>query len=120
MRARPYPPIADYGLISDCHSMALVSRDGSIDWCCMPRVDSASCFGRLLDWERGGFCQIRPRDSERNGFRTHREYLPDTMVLATTFSGGGGEARIPHRFTKRRGGPGEPDPPPVPALRGGR
>ena len=105
---RSYLPIADYGLISDCHSMALVSRDGSIDWCCMPRVDSASCFGRLLDWERGGFCQIRPRDSEPNGFRTHREYLPDTMVLATTFSGGAGEARVLDCFTMRRGGREEP------------
>ena len=104
---RAYPVIADYGLISDCHSMALVSRDGSIDWCCMPRVDSPSCFGRLLDWERGGYCQIRPV-AEQNGFRTHREYVPDTMVLATTFSGGAGEARVLDCFTMRRGGREEP------------
>ena len=48
----PYPPIGDYGFIADCHSSALVSRSGSIDWCCMPRIDSRSCFARLLDWKR--------------------------------------------------------------------
>ncbi|MGD8922324.1 MAG: DUF5911 domain-containing protein, partial [Candidatus Zixiibacteriota bacterium] len=46
---QPYPPISDYGFISDCHATALISRSGSIDWCCMPRIDSASCFGRMLD-----------------------------------------------------------------------
>ncbi len=55
-----YPPIADYAYIADCHSAALVSKSGSIDWCCMPRIDSASCFGRLIGWEQGGFCQLAP------------------------------------------------------------
>ena len=45
-----YPPIADYAFISDCHSMALVSKSGSIDWCVMPRIDANSVFGRILDW----------------------------------------------------------------------
>jgi GH15 family glucan-1,4-alpha-glucosidase len=100
-----YPPIADYALISDCHSMALVSSKGSIDWCCMPRVDSASCFGRLLDWERGGHFEIRPADRDFNSFRA---YLSETMVLATTFSNGAGEARVLDCFTMRQGGREEP------------
>ena len=53
--------ISDYGLISDMHSCALVSLDGSIDWCCFPRFDSAALFSRILDWRRGGYFQITPR-----------------------------------------------------------
>jgi GH15 family glucan-1,4-alpha-glucosidase len=100
-RRSQYPPIGDYALISDCHSTALVSRNASIDWCCMPRVDSASCFGRLLDWERGGFCEIRPAAAEFSSFRA---YIPNTMVLATTLSNGAGEARVLDCFAMRRGG----------------
>ena len=55
------PPIGDYAYIADCHSSALVSTSGSIDWCCMPRVDSASCFGRILGWEKGAtFLKTQP------------------------------------------------------------
>ncbi len=96
-----YPPIADYALIGDCHAAALVSRTGSIDWCCMPRFDSGSVFGRLLDWDRGGHCAIAPRSA---GTASFRSYVEDTLVLVTTFRDRGGEARLIDCFTMRRGG----------------
>ena len=85
-----YLPLAAYAFIGDCRCSALVSRAGSVDWCCMPRFDVASCFGRLLDADRGGYCSITPTgDAE-----IARAYLDDTLVLATTFRTGGGEARL--------------------------
>jgi len=95
-----YPPIGDYGFIADCHSMALISRAGSIDWCCMPRVDSGSCFGRLLDWDNGGYCRIAPVQA----YRTSRRYLSDTLVLETTFQTETGTARLIDCYTLRAGG----------------
>jgi GH15 family glucan-1,4-alpha-glucosidase len=74
-------PIADYALISDCHSAALVSSGGSIDWLCFPRFDSPSVFGRILDLSAGHW-SIRPVGEAR----TTRRYLDATMVLETTFS----------------------------------
>lgn len=97
---RPYPPISAYALIGDCHSAALVSRDGSIDWCCLPRFDSDSCFGRLLDWERGGYYEVTPR--ARCSVR--REYLPKSLILRTTFTSGENEARLIDFFAMREGG----------------
>jgi GH15 family glucan-1,4-alpha-glucosidase len=87
----PYPPLADYALIGDCRSAALVSRGGSIDWACLPRFDSGSTFGRLLDWERGGHCAFEP---EGEVDATFREYMGETLVLVTRFRSGGGEARL--------------------------
>jgi len=86
-----YPAIADYALIADSNSTALVSRAGSIDWCCIPRLDAGSCFGRLLDWEKGGFCSIAPKGGIGN---YSRRYLEDTLVLETTFEAEGGAARL--------------------------
>lgn len=86
-----YPPIADYALISDCHCAALVSVRGSIDWCCMPRVDSDSCFGRLLDWDHGGNFTICPTSAQTT---TGRRYVPETMVLETSFTTPQGQARL--------------------------
>jgi GH15 family glucan-1,4-alpha-glucosidase len=88
----PYPAIGDYGLIGDCQSAALVSRSGSIDWCCLPRFDSGSAFARLLDVDRGGHCSITP--TGEGPWEYAREYLDDTLVLSTTIQGPSGEARL--------------------------
>jgi GH15 family glucan-1,4-alpha-glucosidase len=81
--------IGDYALLGDCHSAALVGRDGSIDWWCAPRFDSRSAFARLLD--RGaGHWSIRPSES----YVVERVYLEDTMVLQSTFSTTGGVVRL--------------------------
>ncbi len=50
----------DYGIIGNCKSAALISRDGSIDWCCLPDFDSSSIFAKLLDTEKGGHFAIKP------------------------------------------------------------
>ncbi|MGW8322213.1 MAG: trehalase-like domain-containing protein, partial [Thermodesulfobacteriota bacterium] len=104
MKEEPYPPISDYGYIADCHSAALVSRSGSIDWCCMPRVDSGSCFGRLLDWDRGGFCKIAPEPV----CRVSRRYVEGSLVLETVFRTEAGESCLLDCFTMRKGGEHEP------------
>jgi GH15 family glucan-1,4-alpha-glucosidase len=92
-----YPLIGDYGLIGDCHTAALVSREGSIDWCCLPRFDSGSAFARLLDWERGGHCSIDP--TGRGSWSCSREYLDATLVLSTTIDGPSGAVRVLDCFT---------------------
>ena len=95
-----YPPISDYGLIGDCHSAALVSTRGSIDWCCLPRFDSDSCFGRLLDWQHGGHWTIAPA----HAFRATRQYLAGTLILVTDFVTPQGDVRLTDFFAMRRGG----------------
>ena len=92
-----YAPIADYALIGDCNSAALISREASIDWCCLPRFDSGSAFGRLLDWDRGGHCAITP--SGEGPWEFSRRYLDDTLVLETNVLGPGGEAKLLDCFT---------------------
>ena len=76
-----YPPISDYALLSDCHSGALVSKDGSIDWCVFHRFEARPVFARLLDWDKGGFFRIAPRDD----YEVTRRYLPNTNVIETRF-----------------------------------
>jgi GH15 family glucan-1,4-alpha-glucosidase len=102
--AGKYPPIADYGLIADGQSGALVSRTGSIDWCCLPRYDSGSSFARLLDWEKGGYFAITPVAGSREA-SIHRTYVGQTMVLETRFRVEGGEAIVLDCLTMNRDGP---------------
>lgn len=85
-----YPPIHDYALVGDCRTGALVSSSGSIDWLCLPRFDSPSCFNRLLDWERGGYCAVHPAGP----YRTTRYYQGPTAVLTTEFETAHGRARL--------------------------
>jgi GH15 family glucan-1,4-alpha-glucosidase len=89
-----YPPIADYALITNCQCAALISRAGSVDWCCMPRIDSDSCFGRLLDWGKGGHCAVLPLAPDAHA---SRRYLPGTMVLETRYRTADGEVLV-HDF----------------------
>jgi GH15 family glucan-1,4-alpha-glucosidase len=95
-----YPSIGDYGFIGDCHCTALVSRTGSIDWCCMPRFDSDSCFGRLLGWDDAGYCSISPLADARS----ERRYIGDSLVLETTFAVDGGSFRVIDLFAMHAGG----------------
>ena len=77
-----YKQIDDYGLIGDMHGSALVSSDGSIDWCCMPRFDSPALFSRTLDSNKGGFYKLAPAKISSST----RRYLPNTNVLETSFT----------------------------------
>jgi GH15 family glucan-1,4-alpha-glucosidase len=76
-----YKGIGEYGLIGNSYTAALVSSDGSIDWCCLPRFDSPSTFAAILDDEKGGKFHIKPRTS----FESQQSYLPNTNILQTTF-----------------------------------
>jgi GH15 family glucan-1,4-alpha-glucosidase len=82
----PFPPIADYGFLSDCETIALVAPNGSIEWLCLPRVDSPSVFGSLLDRDAGYF-RLAPAGVTVPGAR---RYLPGTMVLETSWGTGSG------------------------------
>src|SRR5919205_1255807 len=84
-----FTPIGEYGLLADCNSAALVSRDGSIDWLCLPRYDSDAIFARMLDPD-GGHWSIRPAGE----FRVERRYVPGTLVIETTFTTADGGVRV--------------------------
>lgn len=88
------PTIEDYGIISDCHSVALVSTQASIDWCCMPKIDSPSCFGRIINVISGGYCQIFPRQE----VKVNRRYLKNTLILEFYFESGSSKAKLTDCF----------------------
>ncbi len=91
----PFPPIAEYAFLSNCHTGALVAPDGSVDWLCVPRFDSPSAFGNLLD--RGaGYFRFAPYGIN---VPTHRSYEPGTNVLITTWHTPGGWVEIRDALT---------------------
>ncbi len=95
VHSSPFPPIAEYAFLSNCHTGALVAPDGSVDWLCVPRFDSPSAFGNLLD--RGaGYFRFAPYGIN---VPTHRHYEPGTNVLVTTWHTSGGWVEIRDALT---------------------
>jgi GH15 family glucan-1,4-alpha-glucosidase len=85
-----YPPIADYGMLGDLRSAALLSKQGSIDWMCLPRFDSPWIFGRLLDWDKGGYLEL----SAPGGALDYRQYRRDSNVIQSVWSSGRARMRV--------------------------
>ena len=78
----PFPPIAEYGFLSDCEVSALIAASGTVEWMCLPRMDSPSVFAAILDRGAGWF-RLGPADVT---VPAGRRYLPGTMVLETTWA----------------------------------
>src|SRR6476620_2417742 len=94
--------IEDYGLIGDLQTAALVGRDGAIDWLCLPRFDSASCFAALVGDERHGRWSLSPVGEARV---SARRYRPGTLVLESDFETADGMVRIIDFMPRRGDGP---------------
>ena len=84
--ASAFPPIADYAFLSDCETCALVAPSGNVEWLCLPRMDSPSVFGAMLDRDAGTF-RLGP---DGVSVPAARRYLPGTMVLETSWGTRGG------------------------------
>jgi GH15 family glucan-1,4-alpha-glucosidase len=92
--------IEDYALIGDMETAALVGRDGTVDWLCVPRFDSASCFSRLLGDERHGYWRLAPRSGEH---AVARRYRPGTLILESEFETPEGAVRVVDFMPRRVG-----------------
>lgn len=87
----PYQPIENYGVIGDLRTAALIGKNGSLDWLCLPHFDSPSVFGAVLDDAKGGHFDIKPTGE---GVNTKQLYWPDTNVLVTRFLSPAGVAEL--------------------------
>ncbi|MFJ3423298.1 glycoside hydrolase family 15 protein [Streptomyces sp. NPDC086082] len=97
-----HPRIEDYALIGDEQTAALIGMDGSVDWLCLPRFDSAACFARLLGDEDNGHWRIAPEGADRC---TRRVYRPDTLVLDTEWETAEGTIRVTDLMPQRHRAP---------------
>jgi GH15 family glucan-1,4-alpha-glucosidase len=98
--------IEDYALIGDMQSAALVSRDGSVDWLCLPRFDSPACFAALLGTEQHGYWRIAPSaPADGHGAQVTRRYQTDSLILETDWQTATGSVRVTDFMPPRDGGP---------------
>ncbi|KOG33910.1 glycoside hydrolase family 15 protein [Streptomyces resistomycificus] len=93
-----HPRIEDYALIGDEQTAALIGMDGSVDWLCLPRFDSAACFARLLGNEDNGHWRIAPQGADRC---KRRAYRPGTLVLDTEWETDDGSVRVTDLMPQR-------------------
>jgi GH15 family glucan-1,4-alpha-glucosidase len=94
--------IEDYAIIGDCHTAALVARDGSIDWMCLPRFDSGACFASLIGTPENGYWRIHPSHKVK---RVTRRYRGESLILETEFETEGGAVRLIDFMPLRDGSP---------------
>ncbi|HKJ69494.1 MAG TPA: trehalase-like domain-containing protein [bacterium] len=83
-----YLPLNNFGIIGNMETCALIGTNGSIDWCCLPHLESPSVFARILDSRKGGHFYIRPAGN----FESYQQYIENTNVLQTIFTSG--ETRV--------------------------